>query len=147
MSHDTAIGMIRRAIKRGVNVTEVRSACGGCVGVFVWMLFEGQDERGVFANRVAHGCHQPRNTANHPRRICAPAMQVYVDTVGDPKKYEAKLSHLFPGIKCVVRKKADSLYPIVSAASICAKVWSYRAVFWILWCCFFFFFFRPPPFF
>jgi hypothetical protein len=47
---------------------------------------------------------------------------VYVDTVGDSERYEEKLSRLFPSIQFCVRKKADSLYPIVSAASICAKV-------------------------
>jgi ribonuclease HII len=49
-------------------------------------------------------------------------VQVYVDTVGDSERYEEKLSRLFPSIQFCVRKKADSLYPIVSAASICAKV-------------------------
>lgn len=49
-------------------------------------------------------------------------IQIYVDTVGPPEKYQDKLTALFPGIKCVVAKKADSIYPIVSAASICAKV-------------------------
>jgi hypothetical protein len=49
--------------------------------------------------------------------------QVYVDTVGDPSKYQGKLANLFPNIpKIVVSKKADSIYPVVSAASICAKV-------------------------
>ncbi|RMZ95687.1 ribonuclease H2 subunit A [Brachionus plicatilis] len=47
---------------------------------------------------------------------------VYLDTVGDPHKYELKLSKRFPKLKIKVAKKADSLYPCVSAASICAKV-------------------------
>jgi len=47
---------------------------------------------------------------------------VYIDTVGDPGKYEMKLSKHFPSIKFVVAKKADSLYPVVSGASIVAKV-------------------------
>ncbi|KAI5440068.1 Cleavage stimulation factor subunit 50 [Lathyrus oleraceus] len=47
--------------------------------------------------------------------------EVYIDTVGDPGKYEAKMSKNFPSIKFVVAKKADSLYPVVSGASIAAK--------------------------
>ncbi|XP_050900564.1 ribonuclease H2 subunit A-like [Lathyrus oleraceus] len=54
--------------------------------------------------------------------------EVYIDTVGDPGKYEAKMSKNFPSIKFVVAKKADSLYPVVSGASIAAKVTRDRAV-------------------
>lgn len=47
---------------------------------------------------------------------------MFVDTVGDETKYEARLGERFRGIAFTVRKKADSLFPIVSAASIMAKV-------------------------
>jgi ribonuclease H2 subunit A len=39
--------------------------------------------------------------------------EVYVDTVGVVEKYQAKLQGIFPRLKIVVAKKADSLYPTV----------------------------------
>jgi len=75
VSHDTAIGLIHKAISAGVRVSEV-----------------------------------------------------YVDTVGIPEKYQAKLEEIFPELKITVAKKADSLYPCVSAASICAKVARDKAI-------------------
>jgi ribonuclease H2 subunit A len=48
--------------------------------------------------------------------------EIYVDTIGQPAAYQKKLERVFPTAKITVAKKADSLYPCVSAASVCAKV-------------------------
>ncbi|KAK9821849.1 hypothetical protein WJX74_004776 [Apatococcus lobatus] len=48
--------------------------------------------------------------------------EIYIDTVGDAERYETRLGHRYPTIKFTVRPKADALFPIVSAASIVAKV-------------------------
>lgn len=48
--------------------------------------------------------------------------EIYVDTIGQPITYQKKLEKIFPTTKVTVAKKADSLYPCVSAASVCAKV-------------------------
>ena len=45
-----------------------------------------------------------------------------MDTVGDAGRYKERLSQRFPGIAFTVCPKADAIYPIVSAASIVAKV-------------------------
>lgn len=48
---------------------------------------------------------------------------LFVDTLGPAQKYQDKLERRFPGkFKVTVSAKADSLYPVVSAASIIAKV-------------------------
>lgn len=54
--------------------------------------------------------------------------QVFVDTVGMPETYQTRLQQRFPGMGVTVKAKADSLYPVVSAASICAKVARDQAV-------------------
>eukprot|EP00899_Mesostigma_viride_P015051 jgi/Mesvir1/23547/Mv18245-RA.2 len=80
ISHDSAMGLIRLALDKGVNI-----------------------------------------------------QQVYVDTVGDPGSYEERLSRAFPKISFTVAAKADSKYPIVSAASIAAKTRSRRTGYWRPW--------------
>ncbi|KAK5089128.1 hypothetical protein LTR05_003352 [Lithohypha guttulata] len=49
-------------------------------------------------------------------------VEIYVDTIGQPGTYQKKLQAIFPTVKITVEKKADSLYPCVSAASVVAKV-------------------------
>ena len=48
--------------------------------------------------------------------------EIYIDTIGKPEIYQTKLERIFPTTMITVAKKADSLYPCVSAASVCAKV-------------------------
>ena len=60
------------------------------------------------------------------RRVQARGVTVaeaFVDTVGDPDAYRARLDRAFDGaIAFTVAKKADALYKCTGAASICAKV-------------------------
>lgn len=48
--------------------------------------------------------------------------EIYIDTIGKAEVYQKKLERVFPTTMITVAEKADSLYPCVSAASVCAKV-------------------------
>jgi ribonuclease H2 subunit A len=48
--------------------------------------------------------------------------QCYVDALGPAPQWQARLSVIFPTVSFTVCPKADSLFKIVSAASIVAKV-------------------------
>jgi ribonuclease H2 subunit A len=56
--------------------------------------------------------------------------QVYIDTIGRPETYQKKFEEEFKNydIKFIVTIKADSKFPVVSAASIVAKVTRDRAL-------------------
>ncbi|GAA6058807.1 hypothetical protein JCM10212_001923 [Sporobolomyces blumeae] len=71
-------------------------------------------------NAQSHDC-----TINLIREVVDRGYNVkecYVDTVGPAADYQAKLSSFFPNISFTVCSKADALFPIVSAASIVAKI-------------------------
>lgn len=49
-------------------------------------------------------------------------LQCYVDALGPSQQWQDRLSLAFPSISFTVCPKADSIYKIVGAASIIAKV-------------------------
>lgn len=65
---------------------------------------------------------------NHVYALGVNIQEIYIDTIGQPAAYQKKLERVFPNAKITVAKKADSLYPCVSAASVCAKVTRDRAL-------------------
>ena len=72
-------------------------------------------------NRISHECAISMIECVLEKGVNV--QEVYVDTVGDPDVYQRKLTRRFHNkIKFTVTKKADSLFRVVSAASICAKV-------------------------
>jgi ribonuclease H2 subunit A len=65
------------------------------------------------------------------RRVVAQGVNVaelYVDAVGNCDRYAERLRREFPGAVVTVKPKADALYKVVGAASICAKVTRDRAI-------------------
>ncbi|BFZ56091.1 hypothetical protein PYCC9005_003133 [Savitreella phatthalungensis] len=122
LSHETRVSLVKR----------MTSGCeddvlAGSVG---WSV------RVMSARDISSGMLRPRMPVNLNtqafeatcmlvRGVLEAGVQVthvYVDTVGPPESYEARLSREFPTLVWKVAKKADALYPCVSAASVVAKV-------------------------
>ncbi|KAK1803020.1 hypothetical protein P4O66_021556, partial [Electrophorus voltai] len=142
-SHDAAIGLVQYALDCGVQLKESRpsslSYTTGMTGAHIFTCrcpkvtplpctvecFTRSN-----ADLCSSGPREPHLGVRAHGSLSVPSMcprtrvclQVFVDTVGPAEKYEEKLSKRFPGVKVAVRPKADSLFPVVSAASICAKV-------------------------
>ena len=101
---------------------------------YIVNILSAEDISGQMLRRTPHNLnsisydaaiHMIRKVLNSGAKL----EEVYVDTVGDPLKYEQRLKMLFPTVRLIkVCPKADSLFPIVSAASICAKVNRDRSV-------------------
>jgi ribonuclease H2 subunit A len=101
---------------------------------YICNMLSAEDISGQMLRRTAHNLNAISHDAaiSMIRKVMAAGAKVeeiYVDTVGDPQKYEQKLKILFPTVRVItVCPKADSLFPIVSAASIVAKVNRDRSV-------------------
>lgn len=91
-AQDATIGLIRDALDRGLNVREVSQL--PCT--FEWLE----------AARAGYETDR----------------QCFVDALGPSQVWQDRLSAAFPTIKFLVCPKADSLFKIVGAASIIAKV-------------------------
>ena len=80
------------------------------------------DKGGKNLNKISHDT--AIGLIEKIRGIGFKVKRVYLDTVGDPKKYKQIIENALKdaSIQVTVESKADDTYPVVSAASICAKV-------------------------
>ncbi|CAG0892605.1 unnamed protein product [Cyprideis torosa] len=137
MSHDTAIGLIQTALDRGVQVTEVFLDTVGPPD-----KYKGRERFILDRSLILAPDIQENITGHLESLILAPDIQenitghlgslilapdIQENITGLQKRIDSeaealKLEAIFPTMAVTVSKKADSLFPIVSAASICAKV-------------------------
>lgn len=79
------------------------------------------DKGGKNLNKISHDT--AINLIKKVMSLGFKVRRVILDTVGDPKKYKSIIENaICCDAKVIVESKADDTYPVVSAASICAKV-------------------------
>jgi ribonuclease H2 subunit A len=88
------------------------------------ITFEQLSYTKVSLNTISHNC--AKSIIRHFLSLGLRVKAAYLDTVGDEKKYKELMEYEFrdvvPNIEFTVESKADDTYPVVSAASIVAKV-------------------------
>ncbi|SJK86694.1 Ribonuclease HII [Babesia microti strain RI] len=77
-------------------------------------------------NQISHD--SALNIIRHVISIGYKLKSVYIDAVGPTEAYKMKVKANFPNLKVIIAERADSTYPLVSAASIIAKVLRDRTV-------------------
>ncbi len=105
------------------STTDLYSTCGWAVKVMSARdLSAGMLRPGGSYNLNAQAMDATIELINGILERGVKVKEMYVDTIGAPATYQKRLAALFPMIQVTVAKKADSLYPCVSAASVAAKV-------------------------
>lgn len=103
--------------------TDLHSTCGWATRVMSARdISSGQLKAVGMYNLNAQAMDATVDLIQHVFDLGVNVKEIYVDTIGPPATYQAKLARIFPTARVTVAKKADSLYPSVSAASVCAKV-------------------------
>jgi len=102
--------------------TDLFSTCGWATRVMSARSISSAMLRSNSYNLNAQAMDATIDLITHVFSLGVNVTEIYIDTIGSPVVYQKKLEKIFPTTRIIVAKKADSLYPCVSAASVCAKV-------------------------
>ncbi|KAI6249465.1 Ribonuclease H2 subunit A [Erysiphe necator] len=120
LTHTVRSDLMRKVCTEG---TDLYEHCGWAVEVMSARdISSNMMKPGVSYNLNAQAMDATIGLINQIHNKGVNLKEIYIDTIGKPETYQKKLEAIFPNIKITVSKKADSLFPCVSAASVCAKV-------------------------